>query len=222
MTRNGRAPHKNGAWHAGTWCPILREGEPSGALVERTENKGEEPTSERQGDATPRVPIRMPPTSRSAYVTGHIVLALQHPSIGMGFNWWAQLVAPPGAVAFRSDDALFSRAAAVTRRAIGDAEIADLRPALAEAKHPDAASHHAVWGATHVRAALEIAWETHKAIARGGESRRIEDTYDGRTMRVWLSARERERATEMGRAMARVEQDEDAERWHAWLETLTE
>ena len=165
----------------------------------------------------------MPPTSRSnAYVTGHIVLALQHPSIGMGFNWWAQLVAPPGTVAFRSDNALFRQAAAVTRRAIGEAEIADLRPALAEAKHLDAASNHAVWGATHVRAALEIAWETHKAIARGGDGRRIEDTYDRRTMRVWLSARERERATEIGRAMARVDQDGEAEPWHAWLETLTD
>lgn len=133
MTRNGSAPHKYGTWHAGTWCPIIWEAKPSGALVQRTENKGEEPTFERQRDARPWGPIRMPPTSRSAYVTGHIVLALQHPNIGMGFNWWAQLVAPPGVLAFRSDNALFSQAAAVTRRAIGDAEIADLRPALAEA-----------------------------------------------------------------------------------------
>ena len=35
--------------------------------------------------------ITMPATTRRLYVTGHTVMALRHPSIGMGFNWRVDL-----------------------------------------------------------------------------------------------------------------------------------
>ena len=38
----------------------------------------------------------MPPTTRRLYVTGHTVMTLRHPSIGMGFNWRADLWSAPG------------------------------------------------------------------------------------------------------------------------------
>ena len=222
MTRNSSAPREDGTWHAGTWCPIIWEAKPSGALVERTENSGEETTFKRETEATPWVPIRMPQTtSRNAYVTGHTVLGLQHPSIGMGFNWWADLLAPQGRVAFRSDNRLFANAARLTRQVMGDTEIADLRPALANAGHPDATRKNPIWGATHVRAALEVAWETHIAMTRSRDDTKIGDTYDRRTIRVWLGAEERKRAAQLGLAMAQLEKNEPTEQWHAWLETLT-
>ena len=163
----------------------------------------------------------MPPTSRSAYVTGHTVLGLQHPSIGMGFNWWANLTGPQGVIAFRSDNPLFAHAAKLTKQVMGDSEIADLRPALGKAGHPDAKRNNPIWGATHVRAALEVAWETHIAIARSREDRKIGDTHDKRTIRVWLDAGERRHAAQLGSAMAQLEENEPTEEWHVWLETLT-
>ena len=70
MTRNSSAPRENGTWHAGRWCPIIWKAKPDGALVERTESKEEETTLKRDTEARRWGPIRMAPTSRSAYVTG--------------------------------------------------------------------------------------------------------------------------------------------------------
>ena len=60
----------------------------------------------------------------------------------------------------------------MTTRAIGDAEIVDLRPALSNARHSDAGRDAPIWGATHVRAALELAWQKLDAIAHRGSGQR--------------------------------------------------
>ena len=81
--------------------------------------------------------------------TGHTVMALRHPSIGMGFNWRVDLWGAPGVVAHRCDDPVLATGAEMTARAIGDAEITDLRPALGNAQHPDAGREEPVWALVH-------------------------------------------------------------------------
>ena len=131
-------------------------------------------------------------------------MALRHPSIGMGFNWRVNLWGAPGVVAHRCDDPVLATGAEMTAKAIGEAEIADLRPVLGNARHPDAGRDAPVWGATHVRAVLEFAWQKLDAIVRRGSRTTLRDTYDMRTMAVWLHQRERTRAAMLGRAMAEL------------------
>ena len=164
--------------------------------------------------------IAMPPTTRRLYVTGHTVMALRHPSIGMGFNWRVDLWGSPGIVAHRSDDPVLATGAEMTARAIGDAEITDLRPALSNAQHPDAGRDEPVWGATHVRAVLELAWQKLDAIVRRGARTMLCDTYDRRTIAVWLHGRERVRAAILGRAMAERSDGIGLDEWNEWIERL--
>ena len=167
-----------------------------------------------------RTPITMPPTTRRLYVTGHIVMALRDPTIGMGFNWRVDLWAVPGAVAHRSDDSALASGAEAAAQTMGDAEIVDLRPALKGARHPDAEGEEPIWGATHVRAVLELAWQKLDAIAQGRSRTTLGDTYDMRTMRVWLGPRERVRAARLGRMMARAAHGIELDEWNEWLERL--
>ena len=165
--------------------------------------------------------LEMPATTRQCYVTGIAVLNLRHPSIGMGGSWRRELWGPPGGVALTSGDRVFAKAARITATAMGTAEIADLRPALREAGHRAGMQDEPVWGATHVRATLELAWETLNSIVHGGVATTLCSTYDRRTMRVWLHGKERARAAELGRAMAAAAQDGDLRPWSEWLESLT-
>ena len=164
--------------------------------------------------------IAMPLTTRRLYVTGHTVMALRHPSIGMGFNWRADLWGAPGVVAHRCDDPVLATGAEMAARAIGEVEIADLRPALGNAQHPDAGRDEPVWGATHVRAVLELAWQKLDAIVRRGSRTTLRDTYDMRTMTVWLHPRERRRAAMLGRAMAELSDGIELDEWDEWIERL--
>ena len=56
-----------------------------------------------------RTMIAMPATPAGLYITGHVVMALRHPSIGMGFNWRVNLRTAPGMLAHRSDNPALSR-----------------------------------------------------------------------------------------------------------------
>ena len=173
-------------------------------------------------EPVPRAMIAMPATTRRLYVTGHTALALRHSSIGMGFNWRVDLWGAPGVVAHRSDDPVLATGAGMAARAMGDAEIADLRPALSHAGHPDAGRDAPVWGATHARAALELAWQKLDAIVSRGARTRLCDTYDMRTMAIWLDRRERARTAMLGRRMAELSDGIELDEWNEWLERLAE
>ena len=168
----------------------------------------------------PRTMIAMPATTRRLYVTGHTVMALRHPSIGLGFNWRVDLWGAPGAVAHRCDDPVLATGAEMTAKAIGDAEITDLRPALGNARHPDAGRDAPVWGATHVRAVLELAWQKLDAIVRRGSTTTLCASYDIRTMAVCLSRRERARAAMLGRVLAELSDGMELDGWNEWIERL--
>ena len=165
--------------------------------------------------------VAMPTTPDGLYVTGLTVLALRHPSIGMGFNWRVDLRAGPGTVAHRSDHPALARGAAATAKAIGNAEIADLRPALRKVGHEDGKRSEPIWGATHVRATLELAWQKLEAIVEGRSGTKLRDTYDARTMRVWLGPIERARAATLGEAMAHAAAGGEVDEWNQWLLSLT-
>lgn len=168
-----------------------------------------------------RVMMVMPRTPDGLHVTGRAILAIRHPSIGMGFDWRVDLRGVPGAVAHRSDDPALSRGTAATAKAIGNAEIVDLRPALCRVRHPAGERGEPIWSATHVRAVLELAWQRLEGIARERWKTRLRDTYDRRTMRVWLGPTERARAQELGGVMALSSDGIDVEEWNEWLESLT-
>ena len=208
-------------WHPGMPSPVVfvASNEPprddNGAHPEK-ENAEARPRLK----AEPRAMLEMPQTTREHYVTGITVMSLRHRSIGMGGSWRREIWGPPGATALTSGHRAFSKAAPITAKAMGNTEIVDLRPALIDAGHRAGGRDEPVWGATHVRATLELAWETLHHIVHGGIATSLCWTYDERTMRVWLSKTERGRAAELGRKMARVADDLDVSPWNEWLDSL--
>lgn len=216
--RNARTQHRSGA--RSIVLPVTFGAGATGLASEtisRARRDEPQPAPEPPGGTM----IAMPPTPDGLYVTGLTVFALRHPSIGMGFNWRVDLRAAPGTVAHRSDHPALERGAAATARAIGNAEIADLRPALRKVGHGDGKRSEPVWGATHVRATLELAWQKLEAIVEGRSGTKLRDTYDTRTMRVWLGPVERARAVTLGDAMAHAAPGGEVDEWNEWLLSLT-
>ena len=206
-----------GAW---TVLPVTFVARRSGHDADNSDRlRTDEPRRARE--PAQRTMIAMPATPAGLYITGHIVMALRHPSIGMGFNWRVSLRTAPGMLAHRSDNPALSRGTAATAKAIGKAEIVDLRAALRSVHHPDAERTEPIWSATHVRAVLELVWQKLEPITQGRSRTKLRDTYDRRTMRVWLDRTERVRAARLGGAMMQASEGIEITQWNEWLQDLT-
>lgn len=214
--------------------PEKDEQEPDGAKAKdapftvkvtfRARRQGNSPDAKRREETIPEseepIPIEIPRTKEGAYVTGHIVLALQHQTIGKGGSWRSSTWGPPGTVALLSDHPAHAQGARAATRGFAREEIVDLRPALKSASHPGATRNEPIWGATHVRAVLELAWA--EALDITAQPGMLQSTFDARTMRTWLSRVERERAQTLGRKMAEANHQVNPRQWQEWLDGLTE
>ena len=143
----------------------------------------------------------IPETSATRYVTGVTSLCLRHPTIGMGGSWRNDVWGPPGMTAHTSTDDFLREGVELARRAIGSEELADLRPALRARQHPAGWRPREITAATHVRAALELGWETALDAQVRGFNSTLCNTLDQKTVRRWLSTPERTRACALGHRM---------------------
>ena len=94
---------------------------------------------------------------------------------------------------------------------LGGWGVADIRPRLKLARHPAAHRNVPVWGASHVRATLEWAWDMVGEVSRGEEP-------DGSEMVEWLSKWQAGELAHMADMLIEAYPDPDVGRdWLQWV-----
>ena len=172
----------------------------------------------------------IPETSPARYVTGNSALNLHHPTLGEAGDWhqagWWSLVShtDPGVhYADINDDALSRAVAADFITTLGEAELADARPALADLRHPAAKRTRPVWCATHVRAVLELAWWNMRLDEEDDPGATL-SALDPTSVARWLGSRDQwMRLHDLGDRIARVSAPQYGleHAWRDWLSRQT-
>ena len=141
---------------------------------------------ERQGHH----PIWIPPTSKRAYLTGYQVLNLTDPLYPDGGDWhracWQVPVEGVPTVARTATIAQADELAPLMHLFEAN-ELHDYRGALREVGHPAARRPTPVWGASHVRAVLEMAWEYTALEGAETQPEELLQTVDPQTVARWLA-----------------------------------
>ena len=160
-------------------------------------------------------------TSTDDYINGSAALGLRAENLGAGGCWWREYRSATGAALESSARSPWADGVRVAKRVLSTEGLADLRPGLRNAGHPDGNRDHPVIGATHVRATLEIAWQLAKDETSGARRERVADRLNARTLRRWLGEEERSEVVHKGTQMtAYCNNERWREVWEEWLELV--
>ena len=131
----------------------------------------------------------VPTTSPTSYLTGYAVLNLADPTYGETADWHQAGWRAPVDGSTREPHTI-NLAHEPTLRPIMELlkthELHDYRPSLQQIGHPAGTGNRPVWGASHVRAILELAWEELVSNPPHTTTDALIQTVDPHTVARWL------------------------------------
>ena len=132
----------------------------------------------------------VPPTSKSAYLTGDAALNLPDPVYPGGGDWhracWQVPVEGVPAAAHAMTLAHTTELGPLMRL-FGTRELHDYRAGLRAIGHPAGERETPIWGASHVRCVLEMAWECITLETEDADSEKLLRGVDPQTVARWLA-----------------------------------